>query len=83
MILSKNPQNEELRIELINIYNDSIAKANDYYKLDDHRNALKYFLYIYEIHKRFSKIIYESDSSTKKENHILNVTLNIIKNKFR
>jgi hypothetical protein len=77
MILSKNPQNEELRIELINIYNDSIAKANDYYKFKDHRNALKYFLYLYEIHKRFSRIIHESDSSTKKENHILNVILNI------
>ena len=83
MILSKNPQNEELRIELIDIYNYSIAKANDYYKLNDHRNALKYFLYIYEIHKRFSKIIYESDSSTKKENHILNVALNIAECHFQ
>lgn len=77
MILFENPQNEALRIELIDIYNDSIAKANDYYKLNDHRNALKYFLNVYEIHKRFSRIIHESDSSTKKENHILNVILNI------
>ncbi len=77
MILFENPQNEALRIELIHIYNDSIAKANDYYKLNDHHNALQYFLNVYEIHKRFSKIIHESYSSTKKENHILNVILNI------
>ncbi len=76
-ILFENPQNEALRIELIDIYNDSIAKANDYYKIKDHHNALQYFLNVYEIHKRFSRIIHESDSSTKKENHILNVILNI------
>ena len=77
IILFENPQNEALKIELIDIYNDSIAKANDYYKLNDHHNALQYFLNIYEIHKRFSRIIHESNSSTKKENHILNVILNI------
>lgn len=77
MILIENPQNKALRIQLIDIYNDSIAKANDYYKLNDHHNALQYFLNIYEIHNRFSGIIHESDSSTKKENHILNVILNI------
>ena len=77
MILIENPQNKALRIKLIDIYNDSIAKANDYYKLNDHHNALQYFLNIYEIHNRFSGIIHESDSSTKKENHILNVILNI------